>query len=376
MAEIKIPFLDVGVTYRELKPEIDEAIQRVLNSGWYILGKEVEAFESEFAEYCGTKNCIGVGTGLDALILIFRAFKELGKLNDGDGIIVPANTYIASILSITEAGLTPVFVEPGLETYNIDPDEVEKAITPNTKGILAVHLYGQLAEMKKLRRIAKENDLLLIEDAAQAHGAIDRDSNKAGSLGDAAGFSFYPGKNLGAFGDGGAVTTNDSDLAKVIATLRNYGSNEKYCNNMKGVNSRLDELQAAILRVKLKYLDEQNQQRRNIAQYYCENIKNKEIVLPIQNLELKIQNCKNHVFHQFVIRSKHRNQLKEKLEKAGIQTMIHYPVPPHKQNAFKEWNYFSFPITEKIHEEVLSLPIGPHLSGEQLQKVVKSLNNS
>ena len=374
MAEITIPFLDVGATYRELKPEIDEAIQRVLDSGWYILGKEVVAFENEFAAYCGVKYCIGVGTGLDALILIFRAFKELGKLNDGDGIIVPANTYIASILSITESGLKPVLVEPELKTYNIDPQEVEKAITPKTKGILAVHLYGQLAEMKKLRRTAKENDLLLIEDAAQAHGAKDGNGQMAGSFGDAAGFSFYPGKNLGAFGDGGAVTTNDFELTEIIKKLRNYGSCKKYYNEIKGVNSRLDEIQAAILRVKLKYLDKENEKRRNVALYYLENISNPKITLPklsTFNFQLSTH---AHVFHLFVIRTKNRDLLKEKLVNAGIQTMIHYPVPPHKQKAYKELNHYSFPITKKIHEEVLSLPVGPFINMKDAEKVIEKIN--
>ncbi|NQU33920.1 MAG: DegT/DnrJ/EryC1/StrS family aminotransferase [Bacteroidetes bacterium] len=374
MAKIRVPFFDAGATYRELKPEIDEAILRVLDSGWYILGKEVGAFEKEFAEYCGTKFCIGVGTGLDALILIFRAYKELGRLKDGDEIIVPANTFIASIFSITETGLKPVLVEPKLNSYNIDPIEVEKAITKKTKGVLAVHLYGQLAETDELQKIARIHDLLLFEDAAQAHGALDKNGNRAGNLGDSACFSFYPGKNLGAFGDGGAVTTNDSDLAEVIRSLRNYGSQKKYYYTVKGMNSRLDEIQASVLRVKLRHLNEQNQWRREVALYYCENIQNEEIILPIQDSHSTIKHNKNHVWHLFVIRTHKRDELQKRLADNGIQTVIHYPIPPHKQAAYNEWNHLSFPITEKIHGEILSLPMGLHLLENQLQKVVGCIN--
>jgi len=368
MADLKIPFFDIGTTYRELKPEIDEAVQRVLVNGWYILGKEVDLFEKEFAEYCGVKYCVGVGSGLDALVLIMRAYKELGYLQNGDEIIVPANTYIASILAILESGLTPIIVEPKLNTFNIDPANVEKMITSKTKGIIAVHLYGQLAEMGTLQEVALNNGLLLIEDAAQAHGARNAKGEKAGNLGNAAGFSFYPGKNLGAFGDAGAVTTNDSRLAEMVRIIRNYGSDKKYYNEVRGVNSRLDELHAAVLSVKLKYLDKHNTQRMRVARKYIDLISNSEIILPNWSFE------NDHVFHLFVIRSNNRNILAEYLQKKSIQTMIHYPVPPHKQRALIEYKNLHLPISERIHSEVLSIPINPFLKENDIYYVIDCIS--
>lgn len=365
-----VPFYDVGETYREIKQEIDDKILCVLNSGRFILGNEVTEFEAEFAAYTNVSYCIGVGNGLDALILIFKALKELGRLEVGDEIIVPANTYIASILSIIESGLTPILVEPNINSFNIDPDQVAKMISHKTKGIMAVHLYGQLAEMDKLQNIASNNGLLLIEDAAQAHGAKNKNGEGAGNLGTAAGFSFYPGKNMGAFGDGGAVTTNDFQLAEMVRMLRDYGSNKKYYNEVKGVNSRLDELQAAVLRVKLKYLDDHNEKRRQIAKRYIDNINNSKIILPSWST------YQDHVFHIFAIRTKRRNVLIDFLQKKGIQTMIHYPVSPHKQKALTEYKNIHLPLTEKIHAEVLSIPMNPYLNNEQVIHIIDSINES
>ena len=379
--EEEIKFLDLKAVNDQYDSEIEQGIDRVLNSGWYIKGNEVREFEKEFAEYCGTKYCIGVANGLDALILIFRAYKELGKLEDGDEIIVPANTYIASILAITENNLVPVLVEPDIESYNLDVNKIESAITAKTKGILCVHLYGQVCEMSNIAQIAKKHNLLVIEDSAQAHGALGTvstssalNSQKAGNLGDASGFSFYPGKNLGALGDGGAVTTNVAELANAITAIANYGSHEKYKNLYKGINSRLDDIQAAILRVKLKNLDNEIVKRRDIAEYYIENIKNPKISIPIQNSKLNIQNYKNHVWHLFVIRTKERDKLQQYLSDNKIQTVIHYPIPPHKQDAYKEWNDLSFPITEQIHNEVLSLPISSVLTVKEVKKIVEVIN--
>lgn len=345
-----IPFLDLKKLNAQYRDELIEACIRVIDSGWYILGKEVEEFEKEFANYCGTKYAIGVGNGLDALTLILRAYKELGILSDGDEVIVPANTYIATILAITNNNLTPVLVEPDIDTYLIDPDSIEENITSKTKAIMVVHLYGQTCEMDKINDIAKKYNLKVIEDSAQSHGAYYKDK-RSGNLADASGFSFYPGKNLGALGDAGAITTNDDHLAEVLKALRNYGSHKKYENIYKGVNSRLDEIQAAILRVKLKYLDDEIERRRKIARFYLENIKNYNIILP------KVREDSNHVWHLFVIRTEKRDKLQKYLLDKGIHTLIHYPIPPHKQIAYKEWNDRSYPITEKISKEVLSLPI-------------------
>ena len=345
-----IPFLDLKEVNKQYREDMIQAFTKVLDSGWYIQGSEVKAFEQEFADYCGVEHCIGVANGLDALILIFRAYMEMGVLQEGDEVIVPANTYIASILAITENRLKPVLVEPDLATYNLDPKLVEQAITPKTKAILAVHLYGQLADMPALKTIAEKHDLLLIEDSAQAHGAS-LHGVKAGAWGDASGFSFYPGKNLGALGDGGAVTTGNEELAQTIRALGNYGSHKKYENLYKGINSRLDEMQAALLRVKLCGLDAEIEQRRKVANAYLENIKHPDILLP------HVVDPQAHVWHLFVVRCKKRDALQSYLAEQGVQTLIHYPIPPHQQGAYQEWDDQSFPITESIHKEVLSLPI-------------------
>jgi len=362
-----IPFLDLKAINAQYRNELIEACTRVIDSGWYIQGNECREFEKEFSQYCGTKYCIGVANGLDALTLIIRAYKEMGIMNDGDEIIVPANTYIASILAISENGLIPVLVEPGIDTYNIDSTLIEEKITIKTKAIMAVHLYGQTCQMDKINNIAKKYNLKVIEDSAQAHGAYFKDK-RAGNLGDASGFSFYPGKNLGALGDGGAVTTNDEELANTIRALGNYGSYKKYENLYKGVNSRLDELQAALLRVKLRYLDEEIEKRREIANYYLENIKNHEIILPTVRSE------NNHVWHLFVIRISKRDELQKYLLDNGVQTLIHYPIPPHKQNAYQEWNNEYYPISEQIHNDVLSLPISGVQSTDDTQEIVKVIN--
>jgi len=368
-----IKFLDLKKITQQYHDEISQAAKRVIDSGWYLLGKEVETFENEFAEYCDVKCCIGVASGLDALRLIFRAYIEQGIMSEGDEVIVPANTYIASMLAITENKLKAVLVEPSIDTYNIDINKIEEKITSNTKAIMLVHLYGQNSYNDFLKKIANKYKIKIVEDAAQAHGAIYK-NRRVGSLGDAAGFSFYPGKNLGALGDGGAVTTNDASLAKTIRALGNYGSHKKYENIYKGLNSRLDEIQAAILRVKLKYLDKENQKRREIASYYLENIKNPNIILPtISDCQSSITNNKSHVWHLFVVRCKKREKLQKYLLDNGIQTLIHYPIPPHKQKAYKEWNNLSFPITEQINKEVLSLPISPVLQETECRQVVKKL---
>lgn len=362
-----IKFLDIQEINNRFANELVESFRRVLSSGWYILGNEVTAFESEFADYCGAKHCIGVANGLDALILILRAYKELGKLNEGDEVIVPANTYIATILAITENRLVPVLVEPDINTYNIDPSKIEEKITSKTKAIMPVHLYGQLADMDSICSIAKKHNLLVIEDSAQAHGAS-MNGKKAGSLGDASGFSFYPGKNLGALGDAGAVTTTDEELANTIIALRNYGSHKKYENLYRGINSRLDEIQAAMLRVKLKYLDEDNLRRRHIADYYLKSIKNSKIILPEHSIS------ESHVWHVFVIRTEKRDELQQYLAENKIQTIVHYPIPSHHQRAYEPWNSMSLPITEQIHCEVLSLPISPVLPGIDAETVVELVN--
>lgn len=362
-----IPFLDLKTINAQYRAELIEACTKVIDSGWYILGKECQEFEKEFATYCGVKHAIGVANGLDALILIIRAYKELGLFNDDDEIIVPSNTYIASILAISQNNLTPVLVEPDIHTFNIDVEEIESKITAKTKAIMVVHLYGQAVEMAKVLELAKKYDLKVIEDSAQAHGAYDKDK-RVGSLGDASGFSFYPGKNLGALGDGGAVTTNDEELANTIRALGNYGSHKKYENLYKGTNSRLDEIQAAMLRVKLRHLDTEIENRQKIANYYLENINNENIVLP------KIKNSAAHVWHLFVIRTHKRDELQEHLLQHDIQTLIHYPLAPHKQKAYKEWVNESYPVSEKIHNEVLSLPISRVQSLEDTQKIAKVIN--
>jgi len=360
-----IPFLDLKGLNAQYRAELIEACTKVIDSGWYIQGNECQEFEKEFASYCGTKYAIGVANGLDALILILRAYKELGFMKDGDEVIVPSNTYIASILAISQNNLVPVLVEPRLDTYLIDPTKIEEKITSKTKAILPVHLYGQTCEMDKINEIAKKYNLKVIEDSAQSHGAYFQDK-RSGNLGDASGFSFYPGKNLGALGDGGAVTTNDEELANAIKALGNYGSHKKYENLYKGVNSRLDEIQAAMLRVKLKYLDDEIKKRKEIASYYLENIKNPSIILPTITTDS--------VWHLFVIRVSKRDELENYLLNNGIQTLIHYPLAPHKQEAYSEWRTDSYPISEQIHDEVLSLPISGVQSLEDTEKIVTIIN--
>lgn len=366
-----IRFLDLKKINERYESAFQDKLKSVLESGWYILGKEVETFENNFANYCKLEYCVGVGNGLDALTLIFKAYIQLGKLQKGDEVIVPANTYIASVLAILAADLVPVLVEPKLETYNINPDLIPEKITSKTKAILAVHLYGQLAEMERIHTIAEQNDLLVIEDAAQAHG-IERNSNfeipNSKTELWARAYSFYPSKNLGALGDGGAVVTNDAPLAKVIQSLRNYGSETKYQNEFVGVNSRLDEIQAAFLNLKLSNLDADNEKRRRIAKRYLTEIKNDKIILPFWDFS------KNHVFHLFVIRTSRRAELQFFLQQHGIETAIHYPIPLHKQKALEYMNSLSFPITEKIHEEVLSIPLNPALEDEEVSTIINALN--
>ncbi|MGL4338343.1 MAG: DegT/DnrJ/EryC1/StrS family aminotransferase [Turicibacter sp.] len=361
---MQVSFLNLKAPYLELKEELDAAYQRVMESGWYILGREVESFEQEFAAYCETKYCVGVGNGLESLHLVLRAM-EIGA---GDEVIVPANTYIATWLAVSYAGATPVPVEPDINTYNIDPNKIEAAITSKTKAIVAVHLYGQPADMDAINKIASRHNLKVIEDAAQAHGARYK-NRRVGGLGNAAGFSFYPGKNLGAFGDGGAVTTNDQQLADKIRLLRNYGSHIKYHNEIKGFNSRLDELQAAFLRVKLTKLDEWNERRIQIAQYYLERLSKTDFKLPY------VPEWAQPVWHLFVITHPQRNWLKNHLDTCGIGTLIHYPIPPHLSKAYINhgWTKGIFLITEKISTEVISLPIGPHFSNDLLKKVIQVL---
>lgn len=368
-----IPFLDLKEINAQYRDELIEAATRVIDSGWYIGGNELDAFEHEFATYCGTKHSIGVANGLDALILTLRAWKELGKLKDGDEVIVPSNTYIASILAISANNLTPVLVEPDLATYNLCPIKTEQAITSKTRVILPVHLYGQIADMPAIMKIAKQNDLLVLEDSAQAHGAS-IDGKRVGNWGDASGFSFYPGKNLGALGDAGAVTTNDNELANTLRALRNYGSHEKYKNLFQGVNSRLDEIQAAMLSVKLKHLNTEIARRREVANAYIKGINNKLITLPINDNEIEVTHYENHVWHVFVIRCEQREALQKHLLESGIQTLIHYPIPPHKQEAYKEWADLNYPISELIHSQVISLPLDPTISDQEVQAVIEACN--
>ena len=362
-----INFLDlksINATYRN---ELIDAATRVIDSGHYIQGTEVSNFEYEFANYCNTRFCIGVGNGLDALSLTLRAWKELGKIKEGDEVIAPTNTYIATILAITENRLTPILVEPDIETYNISPALIRQAITAKTKVIIPVHLYGCLAEMNEIMEIAKEHNLLVLEDSAQAHGAT-LHGRKAGSWGDAAAFSFYPGKNLGALGDGGAVTTNDEELGTTIRALGNYGSIKKYENIYRGVNSRLDEIQASLLRVKISHLDREIELRRRIAELYLEGIKNSSIILP------NMRHNGQHVFHLFAIRTFQRNHFADYLFKNNIQTLIHYPIPPHKQPSYTEWSNKNYLISEKIHKTIISIPLYPTLSLDLVNHIIKIIN--
>lgn len=364
-----IKFLDLEKITNSHKTEIDDAVKCAVDSGWYLQGKENEKFEKEYAEFIGTDYAVGVANGLDALIWIFRAYVEMGVMKPGDEVIVPANTYIASILAITENNLVPVLVEPDIDTYQIDPEKIEEAITPRTKAILIVHLYGQNAYTDKIGEICKRYNLKLVEDNAQAHGCYASDGRRTGCLGDAAGHSFYPGKNLGALGDGGAVTTNDPELAGTVRSLANYGSSKKYVFKYKGRNSRLDEIQAAVLSAKLKHLDEDNQRRKDVARRYIEGIKNPAIILP------KVTDWNSHVFHIFPIRTEKRDELQKYLADNGVQTLIHYPIPPHKQECYREWNNRSYPITEQIHREELSLPISPVITDAEVDDIIKLMNS-
>lgn len=362
-----IKFLDLQKITQKYSDEIHEAVNRVVDSGWYLQGKENEKFEADYAQYIGTKYAIGCANGLDALIWIFRAYVEMGVMQPGDEVIVPANTYIASILAISENGLKPVLVEPSIETYQIDDSKIEKAITERTKAILIVHLYGQCAYTDKIGELCKRYSLKLVEDNAQAHGCK-FNGRKTGALGDAAGHSFYPGKNLGAFGDAGAITTDDEELAKAVRALANYGSQKKYVFKFCGRNSRLDEIQATVLDVKLKHLDEDIALRKQVARYYIEHITNPNIITPI------VKDWETHVFHIFAIRCKKRDELQKYLADNGVQTIIHYPIPPHKQECYKEWNKLPFPITEQIHDEELSLPMSPVITEEEIVTIVSLLN--
>ncbi|MBT2621806.1 DegT/DnrJ/EryC1/StrS family aminotransferase [Chryseobacterium sp. ISL-6] len=363
-----ISFLNLKKINLKYQEEIENKLLEVFRSGWYLLGDELKNFETNLAHYIGSKYALGVANGLDALRLIFRAYIELGIMKPGDEVIVPANTYIASILALSDNGLIPVFVEPEINTYNIDISKIEEKLTSKTKAILIVHLQGRIVFSEELRKIAQDHKLKIVEDNAQAIGA-EWNNIKSGNLGDAAGFSFYPGKNLGALGDAGAVTTNDKDLFETIRALGNYGSNQKYVNIYKGLNSRLDEIQAGVLDIKLKYIEEENNARRLIAKKFIEEITNPKIILP-ENPEDE----KEHVWHVFVIRTENRDNLQSYLNEKGIHTIIHYPIPPHKQEAYKEMNTLSFPISEKIHEEVLSLPISSILDTEEIETIIKAIN--
>ena len=364
-----IQFLNLSKINKKYDAQFEIEFQKFLKKGYYVLGDAVKEFENNFAKYCGTKYCIGVGNGLDALTLIFKANIELGKLNKGDEVIVPANTYIATILAIIQAGLNPILVEPEAKTYNLDPEKIIQAITPRTKAVLVVHLYGQLANMERIMELANEYSLLVIEDAAQAHGAQDSKGIKAGNFGLASGFSFYPTKNLGALGDAGAITTNSKELADTILKLRNYGASSKYVNDIIGVNSRLDELQAIFLNIKLKELDKENIKRINIARTYLENIDNPKIKLP------HFAKKNDHVFHQFVIEVEDRKDFIEYMDSNNIGTLIHYPIPPHKQQALSMFVDLYLPITENIHKVVVSLPLNPVLSTKEINTIVEVVNN-
>lgn len=363
----RIPFLDLQAINAARRAELIEAVTRVIDSGRYVLGREVEAFEGEFARFCGSACCIGVGNGLDALTLILRAYRELGVLQAGDEVLAPANTYVASLLAISENELVPVLVEPDLATYNLDDRLLEAAIGERTKAVMIVHLYGRVAYSEALREIAARHRLKVIEDCAQSCGVVYRGA-RGGSLGDAAGHSFFPTKNLGALGDAGAVTTDDRELAEVVRQLRNYGSVVKYRNERKGVNSRLDELQAAVLSVKLKYLDAENEERRRRAGYYLENITNPRLILPDPGTD------GSHVWHLFVVRADDRRGFQRHLSEHGVETLVHYPIPPHQQAAYREWNGRRYPLTERIHETVVSLPLDLSMSRDRQRRVVDVCN--
>ena len=363
-----IPFLDLKAINHRFENDFQNSFKQFLESGYYVLGSQVKLFEANFARYCGTEYCVGVGNGLDALRLILEGYKVLGKLKENDEVLVASNTYIATILAIKQAGLKPILVEAERETYNFNLDSLKDLISENTKAIMPVHLYGQLSPMDEILKIAKKHGLLVIEDAAQAHGAKTSEGKSAGNLGDAAGFSFYPTKNLGALGDGGAITTNDRDLSSVVAKLRNYGTSSKYVNELLGFNSRLDELQAAFLNGKLPSLNMDNNRRREIAKRYISEIKNEKITLP------KYDGSENHVFHLFVVRVENRNDFVDFLDRNGVGHLIHYPIPPHQQEALSKYKDLRFPITEKIHKEVISLPMSPVLAEVDVERVIEVLN--
>lgn len=392
-----IKFLDIQKITTSFEPELSSAIKRVIKRGWFLLGEEVNAFEKQYAEFIGTKHCIGVANGLDALRIILKSYIEMGVMQEGDEVIVPANTYIASVLAITDNRLKPVFTEPSVNTYNLDITLIESHITKRTRAIMVVHLYGQTCWPVGLWEIAAKYNLKVIEDNAQAAGAIVEQCTghmektpgrwaqseryrtqiklrRTGSLGHAAGHSFYPGKNFGALGDGGAVTTDNDELAAVVRALANYGSSKKYVCDYRGLNSRLDEMQAAVLRVKLPRLDADNQIRREIAQFYIDNITNPYIILPVSRSPAPRQIPLSHVWHLFIIRHPDRKRLMQYLKEHNIQTLIHYPIPPHKQKAYSEYSHLNLPITEKIHQEVLSLPISQVMSMEEVESVVKAIN--
>lgn len=363
-----VRLLDLQAITEQHCEEYKEAVNRVIDSGWYLQGKENQKFEIDYANYIGTTECVAVANGLDALKLILRGYKEMGIFHDGDEIIVPANTYIATILAITDNNLTPVLVEPTWENLEIDIDKIEEAITPRTKGIMIVHLYGRIAYNDKLKGICNNYNLKLMEDCAQSHGCTWK-GVKTGALGDAAAHSFYPGKNLGAFGDAGAVTTSDEELANVIRALANYGSQKKYVFKYVGMNSRMSEIDAAVLDVKLKYLDEDNRKRQKLAAYYYENINN-----PLINLPSRIPE-ENNVYHQFPIFCERREELQKYLADNGIQTLIHYPIPPHKQECYKDWNDLTYPITDKIHAQELSIPMNQEIAKDEARKVIEVINS-
>ncbi len=361
-----IPFLDLKTINKAYDKQLKEAANRVISSGWYLLGDELKSFESNFSEFCGVKNTIGVGSGLDALTLIFRAYKSMGLVSDGDEVLVPANTYIASVLAVTENNLVPVLVEPDAATFLVDFDDLKSRRSSKTKVFLSVHLYGQIGLDQEILEWCKAHKILVVEDGAQSHGAQFQ-NKKSGAIGDAAAHSFYPGKNLGALGDGGAVTTNNIALADCIRQLRNYGSEVKYENNLQGVNSRLDELQAAFLDVKLKFVNSEIELRKQMANQYLSEITNPLILLP--------QVINDHVWHLFVVKCERRDELADFLLKNGVQTMIHYPIPPHKQVCYKEYNTLTLPITEKIHGEVLSLPLNVAMTPGEISKVIEAVNS-
>lgn len=368
---VHVPYLSLQKVTAQHQAEIEAAVKQVIESGWYLQGEATRRFEDHYAKYIGTQCCVGCGNGLDALSLIFRAYKEMGRLQDGDEILVPANTYIASILSITENNLTPILVEPDINTLEIDDTLIEQAITPRTKALLLVHLYGRCAMTDRIASICREHQLLLVEDNAQAHGCTFKETH-TGALGDAAAHSFYPGKNLGALGDAGAITTSDKDLANVCRALGNYGSSRKYVFPYKGRNSRIDELQAAVLDVKLRYLDEDNRRRKQIATYYYKHISNPALILP--GADDWLSGKADHVFHIFPLLCACRDDLQGYLKERGIGTMIHYPIPPHKQECYKEWSRLSLPVTERIHREELSLPCNQTMTDADVVAVCKAAN--